>query len=150
MAFGLRQLMPALRRTEFTRTLFVRMTGDLFGAAVSSRPTLSAVEMRSSEDHGQLKCRGVRAHCPLRPDALMTLTVASLAIFVKLAIVKLVKKESSNCRWDLRFSRRLLSCFLSLGFGAVLICWWMPTFQRNILSPSSRAEVTRQGNRGLI
>jgi hypothetical protein len=55
--------MPALRRTEVTRTLFVRMTGDLFGAAVSSRPTLSAVEMRSSEDHGQLKCRGGRAHC---------------------------------------------------------------------------------------
>jgi hypothetical protein len=27
------------------------------------------------------------------------------------------------------------------------ICWSMPTFQRNILSPSSRAEVTTQGNR---
>jgi hypothetical protein len=30
----------------------------------------------------------------------------------------------------------------------MLLCWSMPTFRRNILSPSSRAEVTRQGNRG--
>jgi hypothetical protein len=35
---------------------------------------------------------------------------------------------------------------LFLGFGPVLICWLMPMFRRNVLSPSSRAEVTRQGN----
>jgi hypothetical protein len=37
-----------------------------------------------------------------------------------------------------------------MGFGAVWICRSMPTFRRNMLSPSSGAEVTRQGSRGLI
>jgi hypothetical protein len=30
-----------------------------------------------------------------------------------------------------------------LGFGTVCICRYMPTFRRNMLSPSSGAEVTR-------
>jgi hypothetical protein len=37
-----------------------------------------------------------------------------------------------------------------LGFGALWICRSMPTFPRNMLSPFSGAEVTRQGNRGII
>jgi len=40
-------------------------------------------------------------------------------------------------------------CFVVVevyGFGAVWICRSMPTFRRNTLSPSSGAEVTRQGN----
>jgi hypothetical protein len=33
-----------------------------------------------------------------------------------------------------------------LGFGTILICRLMPTFRRNMLSPSSGAVVTRQGS----
>jgi hypothetical protein len=36
-----------------------------------------------------------------------------------------------------------------MGFGAVCICKSMPMFRRNILSPSSGAEVKGQGSRGL-
>jgi hypothetical protein len=36
-----------------------------------------------------------------------------------------------------------------LGFGAVCICRYMPTFRRNMLSPSSGAEVTRQESRDV-
>jgi hypothetical protein len=37
-----------------------------------------------------------------------------------------------------------------VGFGAVWICGLMQTFWRNMLSPFSGAEVTRQGNRWLV
>jgi hypothetical protein len=37
-----------------------------------------------------------------------------------------------------------------LDFGDVCICRWIPTFLSNMLSPSSGAEVTRQGSRRLI
>jgi hypothetical protein len=37
-----------------------------------------------------------------------------------------------------------------LGFGTMCICRSIPTFQRNMLSPSSGAEVTGQGSRWLI
>jgi hypothetical protein len=37
-----------------------------------------------------------------------------------------------------------------LGFGTMCICRAMLTFRRNMLSPSSGAEVTRQGSRGFI
>jgi hypothetical protein len=38
-----------------------------------------------------------------------------------------------------------MSLFLFLGFGAVLMCWSMPTFRRNILSPFSTAEAHQHG-----
>jgi hypothetical protein len=37
-----------------------------------------------------------------------------------------------------------------LSFGAVCFCRSMPTFWRNMLSPSSGVEVTRQGGRGVF
>jgi hypothetical protein len=37
-----------------------------------------------------------------------------------------------------------------MGFGAVWICRSMPTFRRYMLSPSSGAEVTKQGSKELI
>jgi hypothetical protein len=36
------------------------------------------------------------------------------------------------------------------GFGTVCICRLMPTFRRNMLSPSSGVEVTKQGSRGVF
>jgi hypothetical protein len=43
----------------------------------------------------------------------------------------------------------IIMSFEVLGFGSVRICSLMPTFWRNMPSPSSGPEVIRQGNRGL-
>jgi hypothetical protein len=82
--------------------------------------------------------------------------------FLSVSFVALFKRHLCHNEWPVTDSNHIIQncivteicstscCCQVLGFGAMWICRLMPTFWRNMLSPSSGAEVTRQGIRGLI